>query len=101
MLKTTPYDRRPSEKVLVPALAQATATAVACLTRGVRDRISLTLASCTAATLVLGYVVKDARLEVLKDIALSRHAAGSDGDDGDQPTEKPAEIGPEDEHPGD
>jgi hypothetical protein len=85
----------------VPALAQATATAVACLTRGVRDRVSLALAACTASTLVLGYVVKDARLGVLEEIALSRQGAGGDGDDGDRPTEKPAEIGPEDDHPPD
>ena len=65
------------------------------------DRVSLTLAGCTASTLVLGYVVKDARLEVLEDIALSRQPGGSDGADGDQPTEKPAEIGPEDDHPPD
>jgi len=98
-VKTTPYDRRPSEKILLPVLAQATATAIACLTWGVRDRITLALAGCTASTLVLGYVVKDARVEVLSDIALSRQAAGGNGDDGDQPADRPAEIGPEDDHP--
>ena len=102
-MKATPYDGRPSEKVVYPAVLQALLVAVLAARRGLGDRATLAAAACTAITTVVGFCLTDLRFEALRRIVLSSaeraKEGASDGWDGDRPDERPPALTEADQHP--
>ncbi len=101
-MESSPYDTRPSEKVLLPTLVLAGATVVSATTKKVGSAVVLTLAACTATTAVLGWLARDSRFEQVRGLLLARKASSSgDGDDGDRQSEHPPALTSDDDHPPD
>jgi hypothetical protein len=102
-VKATPYDDRPSEKVVYPAVLQALVVALLAVRRGLGDRATLAAAACTAITTVVGFGLTDLRFEALRCIVVSTaeraKEGATDGWDGDRPDERPPELTEADQHP--